>query len=67
MNIHVPKVDPGAIQNHFLTPIDQNILRLQREGKTTQQIAEELKISEKMVQLKLCQLHGSRLNSKIKP
>ena len=67
MDIHVPKVGPGANQNPLFTPIDQNILRLQREGKTTQQIAEELKISEKMVQLKLCQLHGSRLNSQIKP
>ena len=66
MDIHVPKVGPGAIQNPFLTPIDQNILRLQREGKTTQQIAEELKISERMVQFKLCQLIGPYLNSPIK-
>lgn len=66
MGIRVPEVDPGAIQKYFLTPVDQSILRLQREGRTTHQIAEELKITERVVQLKLCQLHGPRLNSQIK-
>jgi DNA-binding NarL/FixJ family response regulator len=66
MDIRVPEVDPGSIQKSFLTPVDQSILRLQREGRTTHQIAEELKITERVVQLKLCQLHGSRLNSQIK-
>jgi DNA-binding NarL/FixJ family response regulator len=66
MGIRVPEVDPGANQKSFLTPVDQSILRLQREGRTTHQIAEELKITERVVQLKICQLHGPRLNSQIK-
>jgi DNA-binding NarL/FixJ family response regulator len=66
MDIRVPEVDPGSIQKSFLTPIDQSILRLQREGRTTHQIAEELNITERVVQLKLCQFHGPRLNSQIK-
>ena len=57
MDIHVPEVGLAGIQKPFLTPIDHSILRLQREGKTTQQIAKELKITERMVHLKLCQLH----------
>jgi DNA-binding NarL/FixJ family response regulator len=66
MDIRVPEVDPGSIQKSFLTPIDQSILRLQREGKTTHQIAEDLKMTERMVQFRLCQLIGPRLNSPIK-
>ena len=66
MDIRVPEVDSGSMQKSFLTPVDQSILRLQREGRTTHQIAEELKITERVVQLKLCQLNNSRLNSQIK-
>lgn len=66
MDIYFPEVGFAGIEKSFLTPIDQSILRLQREGKTTHQIAEELKIAERMVQFRLCQLMGSHLKPPIK-
>jgi DNA-binding NarL/FixJ family response regulator len=66
MDIRVPEVDPGLIQKSFLTPVDQSILRMQREGRTTQKIAEDLKMTESMVQFRLCQLIGPHLKSTIK-
>ena len=66
MDIHVPEVDLAGVQKPLLTPIDQSILKLQREGKTTHQIAEEVKMTERMVQFRLSLLIGPHLNSPIK-
>lgn len=49
----------ASVQKPFLTPIEKSILKLQREGKSATQIAEELKLSVRMVQFKLCLLAPS--------
>jgi DNA-binding NarL/FixJ family response regulator len=60
MAANVTEVGLSGVQNNIISPIDQTILRLQREGKTTHQIAEELKMTERMVQLRIAQLRGSQ-------
>jgi DNA-binding NarL/FixJ family response regulator len=56
-NIDVSGGSDSLTRNFYISPVEKIILRLAEEGKTIKEIAEELKLTVRSVQLKLIQLH----------